>query len=201
MVFKITPAGALTTLYSFCAQAGCADGTGPGALIQGADGNFYGTTTFSASNTCVNGCGTVFKITPTGVLTTLYQFTAPGGYGADPLAGLVQGTDGNFYGTTGSGGSGTACSGGCGIAFKMTPQGAFTTLYNFTGTGAEGWSPGALLQAADGNFYGTTGLGGSSSTCGFYGCGTVFKMTPQGAVTTLTSLNFNVGSEPRGRSG
>jgi uncharacterized repeat protein (TIGR03803 family) len=198
-VFRITPAGALTTLHRFCVQAGCADGDRPGALVQGTDGNFYGTTAEGGSTSCVNTCGTVFKITPTGVLTTLYSFTAEGGYGPSVLAGLVQGTDGNFYGTTGAGGSGIACSGGCGTVFKITSEGVLTTLHNFTGTGAEGWGPVAMIQAVDGNFYGTTLLGGPSSSCGFYGCGTVFKIAPQGTFTTLTGLNFNDGSEPWGR--
>ncbi len=99
-VFKITPTGTLTTLYSFCTQSGCADGDNPAAgLVQGTDGNFYGTTTGGGAN---NG-GTVFKITPTGTLTTLYSFDFTDG--RTPFAGLVQATDGNFYGTTVSGGA------------------------------------------------------------------------------------------------
>ena len=116
VVFKITPAGALTTLYSFCAQAGCADGAGPGPLVQGTDGSFYGTTVQDGSSSCA--CGTVFKITPAGVLTTLYQFTGPDGFGPGPLAGLIQGSDGNFYGTTVQGGSGNACLDGCGTSSR-----------------------------------------------------------------------------------
>jgi uncharacterized repeat protein (TIGR03803 family) len=89
MVFKITPTGTLTTLYSFCAQSGCTDGEYPVAgLVQGTDGNFYGTTPEGGAN----GGGTVFKITPTGTLTTLYSFCAQSGCtdGEDPVAGLVQ---------------------------------------------------------------------------------------------------------------
>jgi len=199
-VFKVTPDGELTTLYSFCSQAGCADGVGPSGLVQGTNGNFYGTTSLGASTSCTDGCGTVFKITPSGVLTTLYEFTVTGGWSPSSLAGLVEGTDGNFYGTTGEGGTGTgrACYGGCGTVFKITPQGVLTTLHNFTGTGAEGYGPGGtLIQGADGDFYGTTGLGGSSKTCGYYGCGTVFKVTPEGAFATLAGLNEAIASEPR----
>ena len=104
-VFRITPGGALTTLYSFCAQSGCADGGNPYAgLVQASDGNFYGTT-FGRG---VNGYGTVFKITPAGALTSLYSFCsqtncADGEY---PQSGLVQASDGNFYGTTPEGGGG-----------------------------------------------------------------------------------------------
>ncbi|HEV2177800.1 MAG TPA: choice-of-anchor tandem repeat GloVer-containing protein [Terriglobia bacterium] len=201
-VFKITPAGALTVLHSFdgsCTQTtDCPGGAGPGALVQGSDGNFYGTTYLGG--TCYDGCGTVFKITPNGVLTTLYDFSSSndGGYSPYYLAGLVQGTDGNLYGTTTQGGSCTRF-GGCGTVFKITPQGALTTLHSFTGTGAEGWGPGGtLIEATDGNFYGTTGGGGSSQSCAPFSCGTVFKITPQGTFTTLTSLTFPVGWGPSG---
>ncbi|HEY6271125.1 MAG TPA: choice-of-anchor tandem repeat GloVer-containing protein, partial [Terriglobales bacterium] len=95
-VFKITPEGALTTLYSFCAQPVCADGTGPGGLVQGSDGNFYGTTEYGGSSSCTYTCGTVFKITPAGKLTTLFSFTSSGGYNPSYLGGLVQGTDENW---------------------------------------------------------------------------------------------------------
>ena len=107
-IFKITPGGTLTTLYSFCAQTNCTDGIGPyTGLIQGTDGNFYGTTSSGGSNS-FNGYGTVFKITRTGTLATLYSF-CPLGFsctdGTSPYAGLVQGTNGTFYGTTSSGGA------------------------------------------------------------------------------------------------
>jgi uncharacterized repeat protein (TIGR03803 family) len=107
-VFKITPGGAPTTLHSFCAQTNCTDGINPyTGLIQGTDGNFYGTTTSGGSNS-FNGYGTVFKITGTGTLTTLYSF-CPVGFsctdGTSPDAGLVLGTNGTFYGTTSSGGA------------------------------------------------------------------------------------------------
>jgi uncharacterized repeat protein (TIGR03803 family) len=109
-VFKITPAGTLTSLYSFCSQANCTDGDLPFAgLVQGTDGDFYGTTSSGGAN-CPNnfptGCGTVFKITATGTLTTLYSFCAQANCadGKYPNAMLMQSTDGNFYGTTPQGG-------------------------------------------------------------------------------------------------
>jgi len=186
-VFKITPAGKLTTLYSFCSQKGCADGSIPDSLIQGTDGNFYGTTSGGDAG------GTVFKITPAGALTTLYDF--PLGCGActsgnTPAGSLIQGTDGNFYGTTYYGGSDNECSGcGNGTIFKITPSGTLTTLLDFNG--ADGAQPeGGLIQATDGNFYGTT-AGGGSGTCSSpvsYGCGTVFEITPTGTLTTLYSF-------------
>ena len=121
-IFKITPAGALTTLYSFCAQADCPDGASPGALVQGSDGNFYGTTYLGG--TCFSGCGTVFKITPNGALTTLHRFNATGDGGTSPYyqAGLVQGTDGNFYGTTTQGGPAPLASAAAAPFFGSPPR-------------------------------------------------------------------------------
>ena len=167
-VFKITRSGTLTTLYSFCAQSKCTDGSAPYAgLIQGRDGNFYGTTESGGAA----GQGTVFKISAQGMLTTLHSFSSHDG--ANPYAALVQATDGNFYGTTESGGSHLL-----GTVFRITPQGMLTTLHSFNST--DGSSPeAALIQASDGNFYGTTYNGGTE------GYGTVFKITPTGALTTL----------------
>jgi uncharacterized repeat protein (TIGR03803 family) len=172
-VFKITPAGMLTTLYSFCSQNGCADGSNPQAgLVQGADGNFYGTTYFGAINNCSFGCGTVFKITPAGTLTTLHSFDNSDG--ASPKAALVQASDGNFYGTTPWGGPN-----GGGTIFKITPTGVLTTLYSF---GDMDNPESALVQASDGNFYGTA-IGG-----GTRGSGAVFEITPSGTLRTLYSF-------------
>ena len=156
-VFKITPRGILTTLYSFAGS----DGANPyAALVQGSDGNFYGTT---AGGGASNGNGTVFKITPGGTLTTLHSFA--GSDGANPYAALVQGSDGNFYGTTQQGGA----NNGNGTVFKITPSGTLTSLYSFAGS--DGALPGAgLVQGSDGNFYGTTGGGGA------YNDGTVFRL-------------------------
>jgi uncharacterized repeat protein (TIGR03803 family) len=199
-VFKITTSGALTTLYSFCSQPYCVDGRYAGPVVQGADGNFYGTTSSGGFANCTDGCGTIFKITPSGTLTTLYRFCAqsncPDGY--NPW-GLVQARDGNFYGTTGHGGaSGNSCAEfGCGTIFKITPSGTLTTLYSFCPNGGcrleapDGQAPnGDLLQANDGNFYGTTSEGGANQVgdCAEFGCGTVFEITPSGTLTTLYSF-------------
>ena len=177
-VFKLTPAGTLTTLYNFCSQPNCTDGSDPGAgLIEATDGDFYGTTGTGGEG----AGGTVFKLTPAGTLTTLYSFCygCPGG--ANPGA-LVQGTDGNFYGTT---------SYGVGTVFKITPGGTLTTLYNFCALPncKDGSQPEAgVMQDTDGNFYGTTEYGGTGTACGYLGCGTVFKITPGGTLTTLYSF-------------
>jgi uncharacterized repeat protein (TIGR03803 family) len=181
-IFKITPQGVLTTLHTF----DFTDGAYPyDALIQGTDGNFYGTT-FGGGNACSSiyspyGCGTVFRMTPEGKLTTLHSFDGTDGQGL--YGGLVQATDGNFYGTTYSGGTNATCNTYCGTLFKITAKGVLTTLHTFNG--ADGSNPfGPLLQAADGNFYGTTISGGAQS----YNRGTVFRVTAKGAITTLHSF-------------
>ena len=193
-VFKITQGGTLTTLYSFCSQTNCTDGTGPSAgLVQAANGDFFGTTQVGGAN---DG-GTAFKITPSGTLTTLYSFCSQTNCadGAYPYAGLVQLANGDLYGTTYSGGNNYN-----GTVFKITPTGTLTTLYRFCSqtncTDGEGPYAG-LVQAANGDFYGTTEYGGTN---GEYG-GTVFKITPSGALTTLYSFcsqtNCADGTEPK----
>ena len=182
-IFKITSWGILTTLHSFTAGK---DGYFPEAgLIQATDGNLYGTT---GGGGCSTGCSTVFKITLTGTLTTLYNFSG-GADGSDPKASLVQGTDGNFYGTTSLRGASNA-----GTVFKITPGGTLTTLYTFSGR-TDGAAPSAgLIQATDGNFYGTAPLGGAN------GLGTVFKITPGGALSTLYSFSGRTDGSPAAES-
>jgi uncharacterized repeat protein (TIGR03803 family) len=177
-VFKMTPSGTVTTIYSFCAMQNCADGYSPsGALVQGADGNFYGTTSAGGAK----DSGTVFKVTPAGALTTLYSFCMKSECpdGANPVAELTQGADGSFYGMTSQGGKGS------GTIFKITSAGALTTIYTFCSKTqcADGGNPkGGLILAADGSFYGTTFAGGTK------GQGTIFRVTPQGVLTTLHSF-------------
>jgi uncharacterized repeat protein (TIGR03803 family) len=189
-VFVITPAGKLTTLYNFCSQASCADGTLPNQLILGINGNLYGTTVGYNGIPCVGesktGCGTIFEITPAGKLTTLHRFCSQScadGWG--PFAPLTLGTDGNFYGSTVYGGNSLAA----GTVFKITPQGEFTTLYAFCAQAncTDGAQPTeALWQASNGNFYGTT-FGGGYNNCNG-GCGTIFEITPAGQFATLYSF-------------
>jgi uncharacterized repeat protein (TIGR03803 family) len=182
-IFKVTPAGVLTILYSF---AGGAGGANPeAALIVGSDGNFYGTTRGGGDS---NGDGTVFQITPAGVLTTLHAFS--GADGKNPEAGLIQGVDGNFYGTT----AGDQGATGFGTVFKVTPAGVFTNLYTFTGLADGGTPIAGLIQGIDGNFYGTTtGFGINSSF------GTAFKITPAGLLTTIHT--FTGGANGQGPAG
>jgi uncharacterized repeat protein (TIGR03803 family) len=185
-VFKITANGALNVLYNFCNQTNCADGAGPVAgLVQADDGNFYGTT-FEGGLPMpfTNGDGTVFKITPGGALTTLYKFGSNPNDGDASSTSLIQGTDGNFYGTASGGSGGPSCSPPtCGLIFKVTPKGTPTTLHSFTGTDGAGPMT-ALVQATDGNLYGTTFGGGSTKVCA-NGCGTAFRIGPNNHLTTL----------------
>jgi uncharacterized repeat protein (TIGR03803 family) len=158
-LYKITPQGTLTTLYNFCSETNCADGSGPtGELVQAPNGDFYGTTYEGGTNKD----GTVFEITPGGILTTLHSFN--GTDGAYPF-GLIQATDGNFYGTTFDGGANAY-----GTVFEVTPKGALTLLHSFDNT--DGSQPGAgVSQATNGLFYGTALDGGSNSD------GTVFSLS------------------------
>lgn len=173
-VFKITVAGALTTLYSFCAQANCADGWNPDALLQAPDGNFYGATFHGG----LKGAGEIFELTPGGVLTVVHNFCSLGGGCVDgglPES-LMQASDGNFYGTTLQGGTGNVQ---CGVVFQLTTAGVLTTLHDFTADeGCSGHS--GVIQGSDGNFYGTSTEGG-----GPHRRGTVYKMTPGGELTRL----------------
>ena len=175
-IFKITDTGLLTTLYTFCSQANCADGYLPSGPLLASNGSIYGTTLFGGANSCGNyqqgRCGTVFRITPNGKFTTLYSFCSQPNCadGTNPRAGLIQATDGALYGVTSDEGN---PFGGCGTMFKITLDGSLTTLYSFD-PATDGCQPfGGLLQATDGNFYGTTEFGGSVS--GSYG--TVFSLS------------------------
>ncbi|MGZ5551997.1 MAG: choice-of-anchor tandem repeat GloVer-containing protein, partial [Chthoniobacterales bacterium] len=184
--FRITPAGAFTVLHSFGSNVG--EGNYPYAgLVQGSDGNFYGTTTSPS---------TIFKITPGGTLTTLYTLGAADG--ATPFGALVEGTNGTFYGTTYVGGAEAD-----GTVFKVTTDGTpagttFTSLHSFPtqsgGMNVGGANPTAgMVSSGDGNFIGTTFSGGANSR------GTIFKITPAGDFTTLYEFTVATGGECRGK--
>ncbi|HTT62057.1 MAG TPA: choice-of-anchor tandem repeat GloVer-containing protein [Bryobacteraceae bacterium] len=187
-VYKITPQGAFNTIYNFCSLANCADGYSPyTTLVSGADGNLYGITPLGGAN----GYGTVYRITLNGTLTTLYSFgAADGNCGYYSCAPMVQAADGSFYGTTPYGGAN-----GAGTIFQITPSGSFTTIYNFCSQPycSDGNSPYPLVRASDGNFYGGT-------CCGADGGGTIFQLTPAGAMTTLHVFEGLIGQYPGGAS-
>ncbi len=200
-VFKISASGAYTSLYVFSGN----DGAYPAAaLVQGSDGNFYGTTAGTWDNSRF-GYGTVFRISTNGALTSLYSFSGTND-GGNPVAGLVQGSDGNYYGTTENGGTpgvtwvGEGGEWGYGTVFKISPNGALTSLYSFPRSN-DGWGPSGLVQASDGNFYGTTEQGGTTNVLNYnypLGAGTVFKISTNGALTSLYSFTGgNDGADPR----
>jgi uncharacterized repeat protein (TIGR03803 family) len=168
--FMVTPAGGLTTLYSFCALKDCADGEQPNSLlVQGRDGNLYGTTTLGGAG----GAGTIFALTPAGSARILYAFCSQAycDDGGDPLDGLVLAPDGGFYGTTAAAGIYYN-----GVLFHVTTAGAYSIVYDFCAAGGcfDGASPGATpTLGADGNLYGATLAGGDK-----FNVGTIYKLTP-----------------------
>jgi uncharacterized repeat protein (TIGR03803 family) len=171
VVFKLTPAGVETVLYSFTDSAD--GGTPQGSLLLDAQGNLYGTTARGGTfnTTCPSGCGVVYKVTPAGKETVLYSFQGlPDGN--QPLAGLVRDSARNLYGTTAFGGVPTSdFADGGGTVFKISPTGTETALYSFTG-GADGGNPEGPLLLKSGTLYGSTEFGGDTDN------GTIFKLTP-----------------------
>jgi uncharacterized repeat protein (TIGR03803 family) len=197
-VFKISTTVMLTTLHEF----DFADGEAPlGALVEATNGSFYGTTYYGG----LYGDGTIFKVTPAGALTTLdgllcSPFHCTDSDGATPSGGLLQATDGNLYGTTYFGGNGI-CRYGCGTVGRITPQGKPTLLYSFCSQPncTDGDAPySGLIQGTDGNCYGTTQLGGDLTCDPPNGCGTLFRITLDGTLTTLHSFHGTDGDQPFG---
>lgn len=181
-IFEITPSGQFTPLYSF---RNGVDGSNPYAgLTLGSDGNFYGTTYEGGTN---HG-GTIFQMTPNGTMTILHQFT--GKDGDAPIGALTEASPGTFYGTASSGG---LLDGYFeyyfGALFTITSTGEYTLLLSFDSL--DGASPAAaLVRGLDGNFYGTTGMGGSGE---FWG--TIYQLTPENALTTLFSFTGGLSGE------
>jgi len=175
-VYKLTPEGQLTSLYQFDQ----AHGASPYApLIQGSDGNFYGETSAGGNL----NLGVLFKISPAGKLIVLYNFDVT--HGSQPFGPLVQGNDGNFYGTTFNGGTN-----GSGVIFQLKPNGRLKVIHNFEGTGGGFYPCTGLIQASDGNFYGTTHGGGPMDA------GTIYRITPQGQYTVLHKFDGTDGKFP-----
>jgi uncharacterized repeat protein (TIGR03803 family) len=209
IIYQLTPSGTFTTIYSFCALpqdngTNCPDGTVPNALLQGSDGNFYGVTQFGGAYNTYPGNsqgygGTIFRLTPSGAFTTLHSFCkddAPAcADGSNPVSeSLMQASATALYGTTGSGGAHNA-----GTIFKIDAATGFTKLYDFCSQGGKACTDGAdptgrLIQGTDGNLYGVADYGGSAS-----GQGTIFKMTPSGAFSTIyTFCEVNPGCKDGG---
>ena len=178
--FQVTPSGVLTPLYTFAADA-AKDGFEPSAgLVRGADGNFYGTTLSGGTGTY--DTGVIFKMTPSGVITTIYNWGTTVRSASTPLGGMILAKDGNFYGITNSGGASLQ-----GTVFQLTPQGQFSLIYSFAGRTPDGGQPRfGVVQGPDGNFYGTTSVGGVNDY------GTVFQITSTGVLKTLYSFPADV---------
>jgi uncharacterized repeat protein (TIGR03803 family) len=168
-VYKLAPDGTFTVLYAF---EGPSDGASPVSLALGGDGALYGTTIASIP--------TLFRLTASGVFTTLDTFQF--GYFT-----LAAGRDGTVYGTTGGGDR------GAGYVFKIADDGTLTKLYQFTG-GADGGSPRSLVHATDGNLYGCTSTGGANRS------GTLFRLTPSGSLSVIRNFKFGLLSPRPGHS-
>lgn len=187
-VFRSTKAGVVEVLVEFTGNGMTEKGEMPvGELLEATDGNFYGVTSLGGTD----DLGTIFRMSPTGTLTTLIEFTGTGGGqpGSYPSGGLTDGGDGYLYGITSHGGANDY-----GTVFRMTLAGAFESLVSLTGDnpGAPGFHPrGTLVKASDGDFYGTTETGGENSN------GTIFKMTSGGAFTSLFEFPY-LSSYPYG---
>ena len=180
-------AGQVNVLYAF---QGGTDGAGPSpGVISDSQGNLYGTTAQGGGTGCNDGqgCGTVFRVTPDGTETVLYAFQGGPG-GQFPYTGLARDKDGNIYGVTGGGtddsGTGNNCN--CGAVFKLAPDGTETVLHTFSG-GSDGAYPAAgLLVDKRGNLFGTTSGGGNRNCANEpHGCGTVFKIAPDGTESVI----------------
>ncbi len=184
-IYKITPAGSFKILHSFAPDS-IFPYTPDYSLVEGSDGYLYGTTDSEG----IKGIGSVFKISKSGQITTLYSFTNSAIDGFFPRAGLIAGPDGDFYGTTLT------------SLFKISPTGNFTLLYNFESDNdfvPDSFWPGInanLTFGDDGNFYGVTQVGGMYLGPYGNGFGTIFKVTPQGQHTTIFSFNGTNGSWP-----
>jgi uncharacterized repeat protein (TIGR03803 family) len=177
--FEMTPAGKLTTLYTFCSQAECADGSNPSGVqgpVLGINGHYYGTAYQGGSSICYDGCGTVYDITTSGAQTTLYDLCTQVSCTfneAGPI-GLILGNNGRFYGMQLDDGEPTLP----GLLFEVTSQGKDGTLHTFPYDNRGFLRPAVLVQGSDGDLYGAT-------TGGVNGAGTLFKIGASGGFTTL----------------
>ena len=193
-VYKLAPNGTMTVLHTFSFENG--DGIMPffAGVVADKAGNLYGTTLMFGANSQ----GTVFKVAPDGTETIVYSFKA-GADGASPWGGLIE-KAGKFYGTTAQGG-GTGCwqSFGCGTIFRVAPNGDESVLYAFKGGSDGAWPIAGLIKDEAGNFYGTTEEGGGTGCSDGLGCGTVFKLAPNGVETVLYAFTgASDGANPYG---
>lgn len=189
-IFKLAPGGTETVLYAF--KDGSDGGMLQAALIADKAGNLYGTATQGGGSGCYgDGCGTIFKLASDGRFTAIHAFTG-GSDGDYPQAGLIADRRGNFYGTAAGGGAH-----GFGTVFRLAADGKFSVLYAFAGGTDGADSQAGLIADKTGNLYGTTRSGGGNGCT--YGCGTIFKLAPDGTETVLYAFTGGSdGGEPYG---
>ncbi len=191
-VFAVTASGREAIVYRF---KGGKDGALPLAGLIAVGSTLFGTTSSGGASTrCVDGCGTVFRVTPDGKEDAIYRFLG-GADGAQPVAGLIA-LGGALYGTTEYGGAHThACFQGCGTIFRLSPDGkSEKVVYRFKG-GADGAQPAAALIAVGGVLYGSTRYGGASTTLCAIGCGTLFRVSKAGAERVLHRFAYTPNSD------
>lgn len=190
-VFELSNTGVYTVLHRFI--EGTTDGAAPDSdLLRDSLGNLYGTTAIGGNYHCTSGCGTVFKISATGVEKVLHRFAGVPNDGAYPEAGLIRDHAGNFYGTTTIGGTANL-----GTVFKIDTSGNETVLYSFQGGESDGAQPtGNLVMDSDGTLYGTTTAGGNT-TCAASGCGVVFRLDSSGVESLVYVFGGIDGATPR----
>ena len=189
MIYKITPSGTLTTLDTFDGTNGFEIPYAGVSLLQLPTGNFLGVTPYGTQST--NGCGSIFEMTPKGVLTTEYGFSNTSTFGCGQI-GLVEGPDANFYGTATGGGTAND-----GVVFELSQSGTVTVLHSFCDESncADGSNPTVgLLLGTDGNLYGTTLYGGA------HGEGVIYQITPDGAYQVLYNFCSQSGCADGGNS-
>jgi len=199
-IFKITKKGDETVLYSFPGEGCCGNTANPNAMIWDEQGNLYGSTTMGGlAGGCFGaGCGSVFKLDPTGKVTVLYNFTG-GKDGFYPSGAIARDSAGNLYGATAYGGDFSCFPDGCGVVFKVDTAGKETVLHTFTGTGGDGAQPwSGLVRDKEGALYGTTLDGGTGPACTSMenGCGTVFKISRTRKETILHSFTGTGADDP-----
>jgi uncharacterized repeat protein (TIGR03803 family) len=178
--YKLTLSGEFTQLYSFCPNSGCADGRIPNGIVEGPDGNFYGTARAGGGGNVNGGAGTIFSISPTGQFKVLYTFCSQANCadGQQPPSTPIVGDDGNFYGVAQFGGTGT---GAPGVAYKLTPSGEYSVIYNFCSAlhCIDGAQPLSVTQGPHSTLFGITSTGGTNF------CGTAFRIGPNNSYQVL----------------
>ncbi len=186
-IYRVTLSGTFTVLHSF-GEPGSQGNRPHGRLLEASDGNFYGATIGGGTSDCGQygeDCGTIFKLTPAGQHSVIYEFGVDPANGVVPNGSLTEGSDGSLYGTTRVAGN-DACSAfeqiaGCGTLFRLTKSGQISTLHTFSGEPDDGAVPyGPVSIGPDGAMYGTTYFGGGGVCLAWASCGTVFRLDGEG---------------------